>query len=522
MEQEPTTLNELGAALDARRETIRTGMGGQEKIDRIHAKGRYTIRERLDRLMDPGSFNEVGTFAVSDRVEDRGNTPGDGKIGGFGTVAGRAMAAAGDDITVKRGSSSVVGSRKLHRIFETAWSDGVPCVYFGETGGARIPDTLGSEGFVKVAPDIANARRRRRSPMISVICGESFGGSSFQSAFSDVVIQVEGTCLAVTSPRVIEIATGEKIGFEELGGTSVHDRMTGQIDCVASDEDDAIAQVKTLLGYLPQNCWEEPQRTPWDENIQPDDRISELVPMKRTRAYDMRRVLRRLTDDGEIFELKRNFGRSLITAFGRIAGRSVGFVASQPLIYAGALSPDACDKATAFLSLCDANNIPLIFLQDTPGFMVGRQVEHDNLLAKAIRFAEALAQVEVPRLTVVMRKAFGLAYFSLSGSSMGGRAVAAWPSAEISFMDPAVGVNVVHADRLAKLDAEQRAQEHARLMAEMARDTGPEAAAGAMQIDEIINPADTRAWLAHHVSRMHINLPPRGSTRPLASWPTCY
>ncbi|GJL86627.1 MAG: hypothetical protein DHS20C03_03360 [Minwuia thermotolerans] len=156
MEQQAETLNELGAALDARRETIHTEMGGQDKIDRIHEKGRYTIRERIAKLVDPNSFNEVGTFAVSDRVEDRGNTPGDGKIGGFGTVAGRAMAVAGDDITVKRGSSSVIGSRKLHRIFETAWADGTPCVYFGETGGARIPDTLGSEGFVKVPPDIAN------------------------------------------------------------------------------------------------------------------------------------------------------------------------------------------------------------------------------------------------------------------------------------------------------------------------------------------------------------------------------
>lgn len=518
----PESLKHLGEVLDARRRKIHTDMGGQDKIDRIHAKGRYTIRERIDRVLDDGSFQEVGTFAVSNRVEDRGITPGDGKIGGFGTVADRPLAVAGDDITVKRGSSSVIGSKKIHRIFETAWADGHPCVYFGETGGARIPDTLGSEGFVKVPPDIGNARRRRRTPMVSVICGESFGGSSFQSAFSDVVIQIEGTCLAVTSPRVIEIATGEKISFEELGGTSVHDRHTGQIDRVAKDEDDAIEQVQTVLGYLPQNCWEEPPRTPYDPNIGPDEKIYDLVPMKRTRAYDMRRVLKRLTDDGKIFELKPNFGRSLITAFGRVAGRTVGFVASQPIVYAGALSPDACDKGTNFLSICDANNIPLIFMQDTPGFMVGRQVEHDNLLAKAIRFAEALALVEVPRLTVVMRKAFGLAFFSLSGSSMGGRAVAAWPSAEISFMDPAVGVNVVYADKLAQMEPDERAAEHARLMADVARDTGPDAAAGAMEVDQIIDPADTRAWLAQHVSRMHIDLPPRGTVRPLANWPTCY
>lgn len=515
-------LRDLAEQLNRRADKIRDGMGGADKVARIHANSRLTIRERIDRLLDPGSFVEIGTFAHSARHEDRGSSPGDGKIGGLGTVNGHPVAVAGDDITVKRGSSSLAGSRRVHRIFDTARHDGHPIVYFGETGGARIPDTLGSEGFVQVPPDLAAGRRSRAVPMISVICGESFGGSSFQSAFSDIVIQVRGSCLAVTSPRVIEIATGEKIGFEELGGPDVHDKQTGQIDLVAEDEDDAIALIRKLLGYLPQNAWTLPTRLPWDGNVDRDERLYDLVPTRRTRAYDMRNLLRHLTDDRDILELKPNFGRSLITAFGRMAGRTVGFVASQPMFYAGALSPEACDKATAFVCLADANNIPLVFLIDTPGFMVGRQVEHNNLLARAIRFMEALSLCQVPRLTVVTRKAFGLAYFSLGGSRMDSHMLAAWPSAEISFMDPQVGVNVVHAGRLADMDDDAAAAERETLVAEWSRDTGPEGAAGVMEIDEIIDPADTRRWLCTHIDRMRIDVPDWGAHKPLAHWPTCY
>ena len=512
--------SEKTAALQQRAETIRREMGGQDKIDRIHAAGRYTVRERIDRLLDPGSFVEIGTFARSERPEDQASTPGDGKIGGLGRIDGRPVAVAGDDITVKRGSSSVVGSRRVRRIFQTAMRDGHPIVNFGETGGARIPDTLGSEGFVKVTPDLDQAQRGRAVPMVSVICGESFGGSSFQSAFSDIVIQTKGTCLAVTSPRVIEIATGETVSFEELGGTAVHEKITGQIDLTAEDEDDALRLVREVLSYLPQNAWEVPARTPWDGKLDAVPALDSIVPERRTRAYDMRQVLRHLTDTDSILELKPNFGRSLITAFGRIAGVSVGFVASQPMQYAGALSPEACDKATGFLCLCDANNIPLIFLQDTPGFMVGKHVEHHNMLARAIRFLEALGQCQVPRFTLVLRKAFGLAYFSLGGSRMGAHALAAWPSAEISFMDPQVGVNVVHGGRLAQADDPEA--ERARLIGEWTRDTGPEGAAGSMEVDEIIAPADTRRWLATHLDRLRIQPPPWGQRKPLAWWPTCY
>ena len=262
-------------------------------------------------------------------------------------------------------------------------------------------------------------------------------------------MQVEGTSLAVSSPRVIEIATGEKISLDDLGGPHVHLDRTGQIDQVAECEDDAIELLKDFLSYLPDNCWQTPPALEGYDDAEPDPGLAELVPTRRQRAYDMHRVLTRIVDDGKLLELKPRFGRSLITTLARIGGRTVGILASNPMFNAGALSPESCDKGTQFLCLCEAFNIPLIFLQDVPGFIVGSQPEHNRLLHKAIMFLEALALTTVPRFTVVLRKAFGLAYFSLSGNSMGNALMTAWPGAEISFMDPGVGVNVVHARDIA-------------------------------------------------------------------------
>jgi acetyl-CoA carboxylase carboxyltransferase component len=514
------SLREQSEAFRETRARVRDELGGPDKIDKLHARGRLTIRERIDRLLDPGTFQEIGTFSRSERAEDAHSTPGDGKIGGFGKLAGRPLAVAGDDVTVKRGSSSVVGSRRLARISEYAAEHGFPFVYFGETGGARIPDCLGAEGFSKVALSVQSTRRRRSMPMVSVIVGESFGGSSFLAAFSDLVIQVRGSCLSVTGPRVIEMATGESIGLEELGGADVHAKITGQIDRVAESEDDAIAQVQEFLSYLPGNAWSLPPTAAWDGKLENDEAIYDLVPARRSRAYDVRKVISRLSDDGRYFEIKRDFGRPLSTGLTRIAGRTVGMIASNPMYFAGAITPDACDKATSFICLCDAFNIPLIFLQDVPGFMVGKKAEHERLLSKAIQFAYALGQAEVPRLTVVMRKAFGLAYFSMSGSMMGGERVLAWPNAEIGFMDPAVGANVLYAEQLKA--AENREQMLEQILASFSKDTSPMGAAGIMHIDEVIDPAETKRWLRMELERLTVRVPARGQHKPLACWPTCF
>ena len=489
--------------LRRRRDEVRAEMGGAERIERVHERGERTIREHIDGLLDAGSFEEVGTFAHSARPEDAAATPGDGKIGGHGLVDGRPVSVAGDDLTVKRGSSSQIGGRRLHKLYGHAMRAGHPMVYFGATGGARLPDSMGSAGFATVSPGTAMFARQRRVPSATVIVGNSFGGSSFFSAASDLVVQVRGTCLAVTSPLVVEVATGEKIEMEELGGAEVHERRTGQIDLAVDSPDEAYAAVRRWLSYLPPNAWTRAPRTSAGE-LEPDPGLAELVPERRSRAYDMTRVLDRVLDDGLLMELAPGFGRGLIAALGRLDGHSVGVLASQPKFYAGALDPAACEKAVRLLCLCDAFDLPVVLLQDVPGFFVGREVEHAGMLKHAIRLQTALTLSQAPKLTVVMRKAYGMAYFSLGGNDTGVDAVYAWPGAEISFMDPEVGANVVGAPVEAML-----------------ADTDPYGAAGSMAIDEVIDPADTRATLARALDRFEGRPAVEGWRRPLASWPTC-
>ncbi|HYO54143.1 acyl-CoA carboxylase subunit beta [Archangium sp.] len=505
-----------------RRESIRSELGGAERVEALRGAGRRNVRERLAAFVDSGSFEELGTFARSGNPADADSTPGDGKVGGHATVDGRPVTVAGDDITVKRASSSQVGSRKLLRLYEQALRMGQPFVYFGETGGARIPDTLGAEGFVQVPPLPALALRQRRIPMATAIVGESFGGSSFLSALSDFVVQVRGSCLAVTSPRVIEVATGERIDMEALGGVDVHARVTGQVDVTVDTEDAAFAVIRQFLSYLPSNAWTPPPRGPAADALEPDEQLLSLVPERRRRAYDMRAVLRRLVDGGTFLELRPHLGRGLLTVLARMDGGPVGIIASQPLYLAGSLDPDACDKATRLLCLCDAFGLPVIFLQDTPGFLVGTRVEHSRLLYKAMLFQQALSLARVPRLTVVLRKAFGLAFFSLGGSDMGSDLLCAWPGAEIGFMDPEVAANVLFGPRLEGLGPEQRREQLQQLAGQISANTEPYGAAGILKLDEIIDPVDTRGVLVRHLRRLAGTPFRPGHERPLASWPTCW
>jgi acetyl-CoA carboxylase carboxyltransferase component len=501
------------AELRARRARVRDEMGGTPRIARLHDRGERTVREHIDLLLDPGSFEEVGTFVHSANPADAADTPGDGKIGGHGTIAGRPVTVAGDDITVKRGSSSVMGSKRLARIFAHATRAGHPIVYFGATGGARIPDTLGSAGFTQVPPGVELFRRSRQVPMATVIVGDSFGGSSFVSATSDLVVQLRGTCLAVTSPLVVEIATGEAIEREALGGVDVHFTGTGQIDLVAETAEEAADLVRRFLSYLPSNAGARAPRTdaPARAPLTADPGLAELVPRRRSRAYDMRRVLNRVLDDGSLFELGAGHGRSLICALGRLDGHAIGVIASQPKFFAGALDTMACEKAVRLLCLCDAFDLPVVFVQDVPGFFVGRQVEHDGMLRQAIWLQTALALSQMPKLTLLVRKSYGLAYFSLGGNDTGVDTVYAWPGAEISFMDPLVAANVVSGG-----DAQQRDA----VLAAMEAQTDPYGAAGRMAVDEIIDPADTRPTLGRALTRLAARPPVQGSQRPLASWPT--
>ncbi|MHA6669378.1 acyl-CoA carboxylase subunit beta [Homoserinimonas sp. A447] len=502
-----------------RREEVRT-FRGRQRVDHPLDATVNTARERIDMISDAGSFEEVGTFVVSGRASDSETTPGDGKITGHAKVDGRPITIVADDINVKRGSTATMGSRRKKRMLAQALKRGNPFVALGESAGARIPDILGAEGLTEMELDSASSMRQRRIPMISVITGQSFGGSSFAAAHSDLVVQVRGSSLSITSPRLIEVATGEQVTALELGGVDVHMQITGQVDFGAEDDADAARIVRDILSYLPSNSWSVPDRTPFDPDSLIDVTLADEVPSRMRRAYDMRKVLRRLADDGRFLEIQSEFGRPLITALTRIGGFSVGVIASQPMFQAGALDSDSCDKAIRFMCLCEANNIPILFLQDLPGFMVGKKVEHERLLARAIMMQQAFAMLTVPKLTVVLRKAYGFGYFALGGIFESVDGLYAWPNARFGFMDQKAGAQVVVGNDLSGLGADQRQRVLAESESEFETEFDAYVPARRMRIDEVINPAESRRVIVRDLERLAPNAYDAKSPKPLMSWPT--
>ncbi len=510
------------AELHARADRIRNEMGGSDKLSKMANEGDRTIREHIDGFLDAGSFREIGTFSTSIRPDERSKTPGDGKIGGHGTVDGRPVAVFGDDITVYRGSSSIVGTRKEHRLYERAMAMGTPIVHFGETGGARIPDTMGAEGISEPGGLFELAKRQHRVPMATMITGQSFGGSSFLSALSDYVVMVRGSCLAVTSPKVFEIATGEIISFEDVGGVDVHARKTGQIDLGVETDEEGYDAMQKWLSYLPSNAWQVAPRHEPSGSLERDHDLGGLVPAKRTRGYDMRRVVQRIVDPESLLEIQPLYARNVVCGLARLNGFSVGIIANNPMFGAGTLDPQACHKIIRLATVCDSYNIPMIFLADVPGFMVGERVEHELMLHWGMRMMHALQNASTPTLTVCIRKAFGLAWQAMNGSQMPALGVYSWPGAEIGFMDPEVGVNVAFGSKLGRIeDVETREAEREALVREVAESTNPYDAAGTMRIDEMIDPGDTRSVLAHDLEMLANRAVPPPEARPLSYWPTC-
>ena len=439
---------------------------------------------------------------------------GDGRICGFGLVDGRPVAVEADDVTVKGASSAVVNLRRMDRIYLQAVRAGHPLVYFGENRGGRLPEYMGSEAICEVGHEaIAWLKRRRDIPLATVITGTSLGSSSLIAAASDLAVQVEGTTMSVVSPRIVEIATGESVTLEELGGTEVHSRTTGLIDQTAADVEEAAAMVRQWLSYLPSNIEQPP---PVAAEVPPPGRarLSEMVPTQRRRGYDMRRVLTELVDGGDYLELKPKFGRSLTTVLARLGGMPVGIMASNPMFEAGSLTPAACDKGTRLLCLCDAFDLPLIILQDTPGFLVGRRVEHDRFINKSTMFFEALVQASMPRLVVLVRRrterpsavsgrrhgersAGGLAHRGdrLHGSGGSGEPRStprSWPDWR----------------------GEERAARFEEFADGLRQGNDPYGPAGTMQIDEVIHPDETRSLLIEELRR-HRSLPPRPPERSI-------
>ena len=492
-------------------------MGGPDKVAAHHAAGKMTARERVDYLLDDGTFQEMGLFSTSDQPEMAERSACDGKISGFGKIQGRPVGVLSNDLTVLGSSSAVVNGKKIGYIKRITSGTGAPVVFLSEAGGARMPDFMGSRGMVAMAQDPTQYQRLREAPWVSCLMGPCYGSPTWYASMSDFVVMRKGAVMAVSSPKVTVLATGEDTPEQELGGWKLHAEVTGLIDMVAETDQECIDLGRKFLSYLPSNSAQAPPVTevpPGSGENMAD--ILSLVPESPRRAYDMRKIISCMVDGGELFELKKDFGRSAVTTLARLGGQTVGIIANNTIHLAGALDADACEKITSFLVLCDSFNIPIIMLVDTPGFLVGKEGERRKVTGKIINFMNALTLVTVPKITIIVRKTYGQAYLNMGGGR-NSDTIVAWPTAEISFMAPETGVNVVY--NVKRKDDPKRFDE---LFKKMDKDSEPWAAAGIFNINDVIEPAATRDWLITMLE-YHCNLKTGGvGQHRMHCWPTSY
>ena len=417
-------------------------MGGPDKLEARKGRGQLNARERLDRFFDSGTFREIGLFTHSSRFEVAGETPSDGKIIGHGQVNRREVLCAANDLTVMGASSAATNMRKLEYVRSLSCEKGLPLVFLGESAGARIPDTMGSAGMALGGQNRAQYRRLREAPWLSALLGPCYGSSSWYSAMSDVRIMLKGAVLAVSSPLVTRVAIGEDTPAEELGGWRVHAEITGMAHLVGETEEECLDLCRRVLDYLPSSSRSAPlRRDPVDP---PDDapNLLDIIPEKSRQVYDIRKLIRSISDGGEFLELNERFARPCVTGMCRLAGRSVGMIANNPYYGAGALNADCCDKIIGLLVLCDSYNLPIVMLVDTPGFLVGKLGERQRVVGKIMNWMNALSLVTVPVVTVIVGKSYGQAYLNM-GAGKYSSAFAAWPTAQISFMSPDAAVSIV-------------------------------------------------------------------------------
>lgn len=505
----------------SRREARARAMGGAEKLRRRHDRGLLDARQRVDHLIDTDSFQEVGLLGVSTRPEDRETTPGDGKVTGYARVDGRRVAVVSNDFTVKGASSSMTNMRKIAHVKRVATDRGMPIVFLGESSGARMPDNMGSRGMgTMLGNDPTQYIRDRRTPWASAVLGQCFGSSAWYACLSDFTVMRRGAVLAVASHNLASLAIGQKVEPEDLGGAQLHSDKTGLVDRITDTDEEALDEIKRFLSYLPSHANEAPPLADApdensDEMKAAAERVANLVPDNRRRGYDVRKVIQNLVDPDSFFELKPRFGKVASTGLARMGGRTVGVVANNPMFKAGALDVDACEKITRFLVLCDSFNIPIIMLVDTPGFVIGIEGEKRKAPAKIMTFMSALQLCSVPKLSIILRKSYGQAYLNMGGGRNSDE-VAAWPSAEVSFMDPDYAVDIVTWGR----DADQ--VERDRIREAMAQDSTVFGLAEINAVQTVIRPETTRAYLLDMLDIHRMRQSGGIGAHRMSHWPTSF
>ncbi|OIP26813.1 MAG: methylmalonyl-CoA carboxyltransferase [Chloroflexi bacterium CG15_BIG_FIL_POST_REV_8_21_14_020_46_15] len=471
------------------------GMGGAERIEEQHGRGKYTARERIEKLYDPGTFLEIGLWCKSESLAYdlyKREIPADGVIAGYGNINGWPVYGFFQDFTVMGGTLGRRHAEKMSRVLDEAAKAGCPVLYVADSGGARIQegvDALSGYGDMFYR----NTLYSGVIPQLCAIVGPCAGGAVYSPALMDCIFTVDKITQAfITGPGVVKAVLAEEVEPEELGGARVNCEKSGNGTFFAKDEDECIEQIKTLLSYLPSNNREKPPRV---ETHDPQDRIEpklrEIVPARSTAPYDMKQVLRLVVDNGVIFEWQARFARNIITCFARMNGDTVGIIANQPMHLAGSLDIDCCDKASRFIRFCDAFNISVLNFVDVPGYLPGTQQEWGGIIRHGAKMLYAYSEATVSKITIITRKAYGGSYLGMCSKDLGADIVFAWPTAEMAVMGPEGAVNVIEAKTIK--EAEDPAQKRAELIREYKeRFANPYLPASKLHIDAIIDPAETR------------------------------
>jgi acetyl-CoA carboxylase carboxyltransferase component len=487
-----------GDEVEERLARIRAG-GDAKYHAKAREEGKLFCRERLARLLDPDSFVEDGAFANS----LAGDLPADGVVTGSGRIGGRGVCVMANDSTVKAGSWGARTVEKILRIQERAERQRVPLVYLVDSAGARITDQIqmfpGRRGAGRIFHN--QCRLSGMIPQLCLLFGPSAAGGAYIPAFCDVVFMVEGNAsMYLGSPRMAEMVIGQVTTLEEMGGARMHCSVSGCGDLLAQSEPEALEAARRYLSYFPRHAGEAPPTAAARAPAQACDDLEALIPAEENKPFDMRRVIERVVDAGSWFGLKELYAGELLTGLARIDGHPVGVVANQPKVKGGVLFVDSADKAARFIWLCDAFGIPLLFLADVPGFMIGKQVERQGIIRAGAKLIMAVSEASVPRLSVIVRKAYGAGLYAMSGPGFEPEATLALPGAMIAVMGPEAAVNAVHYNRLQALAGEARAQEEARLRREYRADVDIERLASELVVDAVVPPAALRDEIARRLA----------------------
>ncbi len=484
------------AQLIKKREEVILG-GGQEKIDKHHAKGKYTARERIDKILDDGSFVELDQFVVHRGTAfgfDKVKAPGEGVVTGYGTVDGRLVYVFSQDFTVQGGSLGEMHAAKICKVMELAVKNGAPCIGINDSGGARIQEAVDAlNGYGRIFK--LNTLASGVVPQLSIIMGPCAGGAVYSPALTDFIFMVDKCQMFITGPAVIQSVTGEVVTAEALGGARTHNTKSGNAHFYAATEDECIEQVKTLLSFLPSNNMEGAPVFACDDPVERcEESLLSIIPDNPNKPYNMKDVITAIADNGYLFEVHENFAKNIVTGFIRLNGRSVGVIANQPCVGAGCLDIDCSDKASRFIRLCDAFNIPILTCVDTPGYLPGVAQEHGGIIRHGAKLLYAYSEATVPLLVLITRKAYGGAYLAMCGKSLGADVAIAWPTAQIAVMGASGAANIVFAKDIKNSSNPEktRAEKIAEYEEEFAN---PYKAAARGFVDLVVEPDKTRYYL---------------------------